>query len=62
MSLPKLLPHHLVGLPGRTWRPLTLEGYAAENQMTNFIRQHPQDTAVKYAHNNHKVIITLQKG
>ena len=53
------VPRHLGGLPGRTGRPLTLEGYAAEIQRTYFIRQHPQDTAVKYAHNNHKVIITL---
>ena len=44
-----------------TWRPLMLEGYAAEIQKTYFIRQHPLDTAVKYAHDNHKVIITLQK-
>ena len=44
-----------------TCRPLKLEGYAAEIHIDVFIHQHPPDTAVKYVHDNHKVIITLQK-
>ena len=44
------------------WRPLTLEGYAAQKPDDEFIGKHPPEKAVKYAHNNHKVIITLQKG
>ena len=42
-----------------TCRPLKLEGYAAEIHVDVFICQHPPDTAVKYVHDNHKVIITL---
>ena len=32
-----------------------------KNQMTNYIGQHPPEMAVKYAHNNHKVIINTSE-
>ena len=55
------VPNQFGGLPGLNLSAIKLEGYGAEIHKDVGIRQHPPDTAVKYVHDNHKVIITLQK-
>ena len=41
---------------------LASAGQGSENPKYVFIDQHPQSTAGKYAHNDHKVIRLLYKG